>query len=231
MASRVGLRYAPPDATERMLADLQDPRPSFEKYIPADFMMMLRALEYLYADFPAGRDALEGIIQEGLSTAPCDLQVRWEGGRFLPATVGLLDHSLVSPQLAFLRNAGLTGAAGPLEQALQALLDGRANAGRFKDVIRNAYEAVEYAAKRVTGRDRDLSANRDQLARDARLTRPNVALLREFIEYGNDYRHADSLEGLPAVDYDRAEEFIFHAAMLLRGVAPYVPAAPETDGA
>lgn len=229
LASRVGMRYAPPDATERMLKNMQHPRPSFEKYLPNDFMLVLRSLEYLYSAVPSGRDAIDRFVDEGLRTAPCDLQVRWEAGRFLPATVEILDRQLIGAQLAFLRSAGLSGAAEPFDQALRALLDGRTNPARFKDAVRNAYEAVEYAAKRVTGRDRDLSANRDILVARAELSTANAALLRHYIEFGNDYRHADSLEGLPAVEFNRAEEFIFHTAIILRAVAASLPARSQEE--
>ena len=115
---------------------------SFESYVPRTFFDMLRALEYLYGAMPSARAALDALVVDGLANAPCNLQLRWEAGRLMPAGAEILDRSLVSPALQFLVNAGITGAAAPLDRALRALLDGRRDPARYKDADRDADEAI-----------------------------------------------------------------------------------------
>ena len=229
LASRMGLTYRPVTALMRMMRTSDRTHSSFEDYIPAGFHDLLRATEYLYANMPAARTAIDMFIPEGIANAPCDLQLRWENGRFLPAGAELLDQELVSPVLAFLRHSALWPAAEPLEKALRALLEGRRAPARYKDAVRDGYEAVEYAAKMVCGNDRTLNANRDLVSTRGALAATSRALLREYIAFGNDYRHAESLEGLPAVDGRRAEQFIYETAILLRALQPAVQARLESS--
>ncbi len=233
LASRMGITYRPATAIMRMMRTSDRSHSSFEDYIPVGLHDLLRATEYLHANMPAARAAIDRFIPEGLANAPCDLQLRWEDGRFLPAGAELLDQQLVSPALAFLRNSALRGAAEPLERALRALLEGRRTPPRYKDAVRDAYEAVEYAAKIVCDNDRTLNANREFVGNRARLAGTSRALLREYIAFGNDYRHAESIEGLPPVDGHCAEQCIYETAILLRALQPALQstiAADETTG-
>ena len=61
------------------------------------------------------------------------------------------------------------------------------------------------------------------------MTATTAALLGEYISFGNDYRHAESLAGLPAVDEHRAEQFIYETALILRDIQPALEAALARD--
>jgi hypothetical protein len=69
----------------------------------------------------------------------------------------LLDQKLVNDTLHWLRGAGYDSVLKPFEKGLHHLLEAHIKKDGLSDVITDMYEAVEALAKKVTGRDKDLS--------------------------------------------------------------------------
>jgi hypothetical protein len=73
----------------------------------------------------------------------------------------LLDQKLVNDTLHWLRGAGYDSVLKPFEKGLHHLLEAHIKKDGLSDVITDMYEAVEALAKKATGRDKDLSENRE----------------------------------------------------------------------
>src|SRR5947209_309762 len=59
------------------------------------------------------------------------------------------------------------------------------------DVLRDTYDALEALAKIICNNDRDLSANREKFVSGLKLADSYKRMLKEYIEYANDFaRHA-----------------------------------------
>jgi hypothetical protein len=219
LVSHLGIRYEPVDAATRMLAAYSGPVPPFARYLPTTFHEMLQALEYLYSVLPSEKTGIGQLIKAGLSRAPADTGVRWEDGEFYPAGVPLLDDALVVERLLSLDRMELKRAADPLRAALRELSEGRDDPSRLKNVIRDCYEALEVVARAVCGNTRELSGNREVFANKLRLSGELGQLLLGYVEFGNQYRHGQTLEPLPAITFARAEEFLYETGLLLRAAA------------
>ncbi len=155
----------------------------------ADFHRHLQAVEALHdyivrdeAEYSSHtkRDALNEVVKHILAMSEIDIGVRWEGGRFIPQGARLLDDRLVNDPLQWLRARGHA----------QHLLQSQQNAALLSDVVTDMYEALEALAKVVTGREADLSANRELFISRVKASDGYKRLLRDYIDYANDYRHA-----------------------------------------
>lgn len=203
--------------SDLMLAAMGGQSP-FEIYFPVEFHPALMAIEHLVAEFPPTQSKLlDEVVRRGLAGAPDTVGVRWNGHLFHPSSVPELDRPLVEEPLVWLREAGMNGAADSYSDAMRALIDGEVDPARRRDSIKSSYEAVEIAAKAVTGRDRDLSANRELMTKQLGLTGVGKAMV-EFISSANVFRHGD-VERAPDPDQVEAEESLFFAGMILRFAA------------
>jgi hypothetical protein len=79
------------------------------------------------------------------------------------------------------------------------------------------YEALEAMAKIVTGKSKDLSALREEFVSKLKLTDSHRRMLKEYIDYGCDFRHA--LEaGQPRtwpLEHE-AENFVYMTGVFIR---------------
>ncbi len=162
----------------------------------ADFHRHLQAVEALYAY--VGQDRYEAAKQAQLTEtvlaildmSETDIGVRWESGHFIPEGARLLDDKLVNDPLRWLRARGHANVLNPYEKGLEHLLQSQKNPALLSDVVTDMYEALEALAKVTTGREADLSANRELFISKVKVSDAYKRLLREYIEYANDFRHA-----------------------------------------
>lgn len=214
LANHLGIRY---DTSRASLARYTAGS-AVGAFLPADFSTFLAALEYLVHALPRAQGtALAEFITQAIREAPGDLLIRWESGRFYPSGAELLDEDLVSSPLLWLRQK-VPAAAPAIERALDSLLAGQQHPERLRSVITDSYEALETAAKHYCGNTRDLSANRDLLIRRARLNDLMAHLLREYVRFGNRYRHG-ATEAIADPSYSDAEAFLYSTGILLRLVS------------
>lgn len=195
------------------------PHYDWERYIGQDFHKCLHAIEALYGAMSHMSDpkALKSIIPYILSLSEVDLGVRWEDGRFVPAGAKLLDDALVNDSLKWLREKGYESVLTPFNKGLKHFLDSPKRPELLSDVITDMYEAVEALAKIVTGRDADLSSNREKFISTVKASQAYKKILKDYIEYANAFRHAAE-EGKPKpnVSEREAESFMYLTGIFIR---------------
>jgi hypothetical protein len=84
------------------------------------------------------------------------------------------------------------------------------------------YEAVEALAKVVTGRSgKDLSQNRELFLSNVQASESYKALLNDYIDYANRFRHAESdHKPRPQISEREAESFIYLTGIFIRLAMP-----------
>lgn len=155
-----------------------------------DFEKSLQAIEALYA-----HPKFVGLANDGialiLQDTEIDIGVRWENGRFLPSGAPVLDQKLVSDVLGILSSSQHKGVSDAFMKGLDHFLNSIQKPELFPDVLRDMYDALEALAKIICKNDRDLSANREKFISDLKLADSYKRMLKEYIEYANDFaRHA-----------------------------------------
>lgn len=81
----------------------------------------------------------------------------------------------------------------------------------------DAYEATEAMAKIVTGREGDLSKNRERFIQKVQASPEYKEILKDYIDYGCRFRHAASTNRpKPIAAYREAESFVYLSALFLR---------------
>jgi sulfur transfer protein SufE len=79
------------------------------------------------------------------------------------------------------------------------------------------YEALEALAKVVTGRDKDLSANRELFLSKVKASEGYKGILKEYIEYANNFRHAPKQgQEKPNVSVNECESFVYLTGLFIR---------------
>lgn len=187
-------------------------------YIGGDFLRALEALEVTYKvlQVESLRNLVGNRVREILKLSEVDLGIEWRDGRFLPAGAPELDEALVNEGLAWLSEAGLPTVREPLDKALRHMVELHRRPELAHDVVTDAYEALEALAKVITGRDKDLSANREIFL--SKLGHSGLrGLLGEYIDYAHKNRHAVSgsaARALPTAP--EAEAFVYLTALFIR---------------
>jgi hypothetical protein len=93
----------------------------------------------------------------------------------------------------------------------------------LSDVITDMYEAVEALAKKVTGRDKDLSENRELFISKVKASDHYKVMLKDYIDYANDFRHAER-EGKPKPQLSEreVESFVYLTGIFIRLAMPQI---------
>jgi hypothetical protein len=193
---------------------------ALDRQLPKDFSGLLRALEYLVSEYPPAQSAvLSRWISDAINESPGSLGIRWDGRAFWPSTAPELDAALGEYPLTWLRDKGLDGVAVPYSRALRALVDADSDPTATKSAVRDAYEALECAARLVLANARDLSGNRERLCAELRLPPPLSDSLKSYVTWGNDHRHAGMPQEIQDPSPKDAEAFVFLTGMFLRRIA------------
>ena len=195
---------------------------SLKDHLKDDFFIHLQAIEALYISLDRDqnyrkRDELKRIVLTLLELSEVDLGIRWENGNFLPSRAEILDQVLVDDPLRWLRlKPKYETVIAPFEKSLRHLVQAKNRPELYQDVIRDAYEALEALGMIITGRpDKDLSANRDLLIKKLGLGEKHKRLLKEYINYANEYRHAVD-EPRAAIGGSEAESFVYLTGWFIR---------------
>ncbi len=147
-----------------------------------------------------------------------DLGIEWLDGQFRRTGAKLLDERLVNEGLKWLADSGLEHVYEPFEKALRDYSESISRPEKLRDIITDMYEALEAMAKIVTGRDQDLSGNREKFISQLNLTEFHREMLRLYIEYANRmFRHAQAPEAeRPEISNSEAENFIYLTGIFIR---------------
>jgi hypothetical protein len=196
---------------------------SFGEYVnTSDFLEFLRALEALYEAFDQEYNddrprMLEEIIVSALAQSDLDLGVEWRDGAFWPAGARLLDEALVNENLKWLADKGYQDVLVPFEKGLGDFLEAIQKPERLADTVTDVYEAVEALAKRITGKERHLSENAELFVSKLKLGEYYKKMLKDYIKYANDYRHAAKLgKGKQPLSRNEVEAFIYTSGLFIR---------------
>ena len=181
-----------------------------------DFQDNLKAIECVRraADDP---DRLDVIVRSILDESEIDLGVQWENGVFVKAGAPLLDKKLVRDVLGWARERKYETVRAPFEKGLRHFLESTKHPELLLDVVTDIYEALEAVAKIVTGRDVDLSSNRERFIKAVRAPERYKKLLKEYVDYGCDFRHAaDAVEPRPILSPEEVESFVYLTGIFIR---------------
>ena len=155
-----------------------------------DFEKSLQAIEALYAHpnfVDLANDGITSILQD----TEMDIGIRWEKGQFLPSGAPVLDEKLVDDVLGILSSSQHKGVSDPFKKGLDQFLNSIKKPELLLDVLRDMYDALEALAKIICDNDRDLSANREKFVSELKLADSYKRMLKEYIEYANEFaRHA-----------------------------------------
>lgn len=194
---------------------------SFRDYARNKFYGCLIMLEAIYEVFTAANTSqaenLSNIIQHTISLSETDLGIEWRDGVFWASGAKLLDKTLVNENLKWLADKGYQDVLVPFEKGLRHFLEAMQKPERLGDTVTDVYEAVEALAKRVTGRDKDLSENAELFISKLKLSEYYKKMLKDYIEYANDYRHAAKLgERKKPLLRNEVEAFIYTSGLYIR---------------
>ncbi len=181
-----------------------------------DFQLHLRALEGVY-ESPMKAWA-ERVAIQLLDECEIDLGIRWKEGQFRPSGSRLLDEKLIDDVLGLLKSPAHEGVLKPFVKGLDHFLHSMKNPAILSDIVTDMYESLEALAKIVTNNDKDLSANRETFVAKLKLSEPYKRMLKDYIEYANDFaRHAGERgQAKPAPSRYEVEAFIYQTGLFSR---------------
>jgi hypothetical protein len=194
-----------------------------DRVIGLDFLTNLKAIESLYESTPArNRPVITERIQRFLSESEVDLDVEWRDGKFWRKGAALLDQKLANDVLHWLRDSRYETVLKPYEKGLRHMMEAHVRKDNLFDVITDMYEAVEALAKIVTDRHgKDLSANVELFVSKVNGSNEYKALLRHYIEYANNFRHAATeRKPKPPVNEREVESFVYLTGVFIRLAIP-----------
>jgi len=194
-------------------------------FVGDEMLRNLHAIEGVYqaiADTPPLQEYLSDTIESLLIGAERDLGISWSRGRFYPSGAKLLDDKLINDVLGWLRERKYENVLNPFEKGLRHLLETNKRQELAGDVITDMYESLEALSKIVTGRTtKDLSANHEAFIAGVKASESYKKLLRQYIEYANDFRHAfHEQKRRPVITHKEAESFAYLTGIFIRLAMP-----------
>lgn len=204
----------------------------FSDYAGTDFHSCLLALEALYQYFSQELEVyakkVDESIQHAISLMETDIGVEWRDGAFWPSGARVLDGALVNENLKWLADKGYNDVLNPFEKGLRHFMEAQQKPERLGDTVTDIYEAVEALAKAVTDRDKDLSGNAESFISKLGLSDYYKKMLKDYIGYANDYRHAAKLGGTKEpLSRNEVEAFIYISGLFIRLAVQQMPAKSQ----
>ncbi len=167
---------------------------AWNELVAGQFVRCLQAIEGLYIGLRNNqgfRNELGQGVTLALSLSEFDLGVSWQDGIFIRKGARNLDDALVNEPLHWLSGPKYQNVLSPFKKGLTHLLTGDKNPERLGDAVTDMYEAMEALAGIVTGRpSNDLASNRELFISKLDLPDPYKVMLKEYIDYGCQFRHA-----------------------------------------
>jgi len=192
----------------------------WRKRVDNDFSRCFRAIEGLYQalDLSFEKTQLNAAVNETLAQSETDLGIHWQEGIFARKGAGLLDEALVNEPLRWLTEGQYQNVRAAFEKGLKHFLEGEKEPERLADAVTDMYEATEAMAKIVTNRPaKDLSALREEFVSKISLPDAYKTILKEYIDYGCDYRHAlKNKQPRKWPQLHEAEGFVYLTGLLIR---------------
>jgi hypothetical protein len=157
-------------------------------------------------------------LNDLVKNSETDLGIEWRPPMFVPTGARLLDDRLVNDPLDWLSDPKYQTVYGPFAKGLSHFLEIARNPQLLTDVITDMYEALEALAKIVTGRPgKDLSAIREAFVKKLRASDHYKKLLKEYIAYANEFRHAQQEPRTrPVPSRAEVESFMYLTGVFIR---------------
>lgn len=143
--------------------------------------------------------------------------LKWQSGYFIKTGAKELDKQLVNDSLQWMDKKEYKTVRTPFEKSLRHLLEAEKDSSKLSDVITDAYEAIEALAKIICNNDKDLSANREQFIKNVKASDEYKKILKEYIVYANNFRHAiEKGKKKPNINLSEAESFVYLTGIFIR---------------
>ena len=163
------------------------------------------------------RNSIDRYVRYALDESEVDLGIDWRDGIFTRKGAKLLDEFLVNEPIRWLADAAYHNVREPFEKSLRHFLESAKRPELLADAVTDAYEALEALAKIATGRDKDLSANYQLLLGKLNVSGQFKPLLKEYIEFANNFRHAtNTTKPKPKLSIPEVELFIYLTGAMIR---------------
>lgn len=192
---------------------------TYISYVGSNFLNCLRSIEStfnLFQELGEEKQILL-IIEKLFELTEVDIGVKWQNGRFIKTGAKELDEKLVNDSLQWINKYSYETVRVPFEKSLRHLLESEKDSTKLSDVITDSYEAIEALAKIINENDRDLSANREQFIKNVKASDEYKKILREYIDYANNFRHAiKEGEEKPNIKTSEAESFVYLTGLFIR---------------
>jgi hypothetical protein len=188
-------------------------------YTGGDFLRTLQGAEGFYKALSTElKLEMDAEITKTIDESETDLGIRWDKGRFIRTGARLLDEELVNEPLRWLAGREYQSVLQPFSKGLEHFLQSSKRPELLSDVITDMYEALEALSKIVTGRNtKDLSANAQSFLSDVKAPEPYKRILKEYISYANNFRHAvDESTRKPELSAAEVESFIYLTGIFIR---------------
>lgn len=196
-----------------------------QDYTQKDFIRTLQAIEAFWRALRSNHwdtAELEAIVNRLIMESEVNLSIYWKEGEFFREGAPILDQKLVNDVLGWLESSHFDSVVGPFQKGLKHLLNSDRRPELRPDVITDMYEALEALAGAVTNRpEKDLSANRELFLSKVGASESYKQLLKDYIEYANDFRHAATAESpRPKITLKEAESFVYLTGLFIRLAIP-----------
>jgi hypothetical protein len=157
------------------------------------------------------------MIDKIVRDSETDLGISWQPPHFVPTGAPLLDERLVNDQLRWLRDQNYNTVYEPFAKGLSHFMESEKKPQLLADVLTDMYESAEALAKIVTGRDKDLSSNREAFVSKVKASDHYKMLLKNYIAYANEFRHGEQ-EQKPrrSISRPEAESFVYLTGLFIR---------------
>ena len=177
-----------------------------DEFIPT--LQVLVLLHQYYDGHPKEQKEISDSVADALSSAAIDLGVKWNDGMFYPSGANELDEKLVEEPLEWLADF-------PAERIdYMKALTGYTN-NRLDEVVGNCYLTIEGLARNVLNNGKVLENNRDELIAKIGLSQEWKSLLKNFVNYANEFRRHAS-ENRHNIKPAEAEAFLYMTGLLVR---------------
>ena len=194
------------------------PNNSIYYYVSTEnFEEVLRAVEAIYKIKTRETQKIyDEYLTEIINQPEADIGIVWKGGRFFPTGAESLDNQLLNDPLDWLRRKEHPTVIEPFEKARHHFLEAESHPKVLSDVITDAYEALEALSLILVGKS-NLRGNQELFIKKINGNDFHRKILKEYVDYGCDYRHAaDPQSPRPQPSKAEAEFFLYFTGTVLR---------------
>ena len=185
-----------------------------------NYFEVLRGVEVIYkkGSDPGLKFVIDGDMNDNIiAKSELDLGIQWQNGKFIRTGAKLFDEKIVDDLLKWLGGKGYKTVIEPFEQARNHLLESESRPQVLLHVITKSYEALEALSLILVGKS-NLRGNQELFIKKVNGDDFHKKILKEYVEYGNAYRHPpkSNASPRPQLSIAKAEFFFYFTGTLIR---------------